>query len=347
MRAGLAVALPGIVVATILGPTPAEALIPPDTDCRAGPVAMTFDDGPHPEHTPRLLAVLRRHRAQATFYVQGRNAARHRRTVRRMVRDGHAVENHSWDHPTLTDLSSHQVRDQLARTSATIRRITGRTPKHFRPPYGATDARVDAIARDLGLRRQLWTIDTRDWTGASPRVIADRAIDGVRPHRRNVILMHDGVRASGNTVDAVGRIVRELRRRGHCLVPQQKMMAFQRPRARPRTFTEPRRRHGDRTIVIALDSPAQRRARVRVTTVDGSAVARVHFRPRTAWVRFARGQRTASITIRLLRVPEDGRDRAFRIRLSHPRHLTVAARHRTTRYVIVDRGPTVEPSPAP
>jgi peptidoglycan/xylan/chitin deacetylase (PgdA/CDA1 family) len=129
--------LPVIVAALVLSSVaPADALIRPDTACRSGRVSLTFDDGPEPVTTPRLLSILARHRTQATFFVQGRNVRRHPEIVRRMVRDGHAVEDHSWDHPQLTARSDHSVRRQLRLTKREIRAAGGRSPSFYRPPYG-------------------------------------------------------------------------------------------------------------------------------------------------------------------------------------------------------------------
>lgn len=346
MRTRIVFVLAGAMLGALLLPAPAHALIPPDTKCRAGKVAMTFDDGPHRVNTARLLKVLRKQRAQSTFYVQGQHAKRYPSLLRQMVRDGHAVENHSWNHPDLTTLSGAQVRHQLSSTTKSIHQATGRTPKFFRPPYGATDGRIVAIARDLGLRQQLWTIDTRDWAGSSGATIAHRALTGLRKNRTNVILLHDGIGNSPRTIDAVPRIVEQARKRGYCFAPQQAMMARQKPRIQSRKITEPKTASVVRTFTVKLDSPAQRRGRVLVTTVDGSARAGTHYRKRRVWVTFRRGQKTTKVKVRILRAADDHADRAFQMMLSRPRGLKVTTKNRATRFVIRDNG-VVTPKPPP
>lgn len=344
MRLLPAVSVTGALLAGLFLPTSAQALIPPDVRCSAGRVALTFDDGPHPQHTARLLKVLRLHRAQATFYVQGQHADRRPELLRTMVRDGHAVENHSWNHPTLTGMSSGAVRGQLADTTRAIRKATGQTPHYFRPPYGATDGRIEAIGRDLGLRQQLWTVDTRDWAGLSGTAIADRALAGVRKHQRNVILLHDGVVNSPRTVDAVPAIVKGLRKRGYCLVPQQSMMARQKVRIQARKVTEPRQGSIVKTFVLRLDTPAQRRGRVLVTAVDRSAKAGRHYRRSPVWVRFKRGHTKARVKVRILQVPDENVNRTFVLRLRRPHELRITKRSRVRKVVIRDNG-VVRPPP--
>lgn len=313
------------------------ALIPPDLACTSGRVAITFDDGPHATFTPRLLAKLRKHRAQATFYLQGHLVERRPGMVRQMIRDGHAVANHSWDHPNLTKVSSGEAATQLRRTSAAIRSAISQRPGLFRPPYGATNSRIASIARDHGMRQQLWTIDTRDWARLSSSEITKRALIGLRKHRRNVILMHDGVANSAQTVAAVPAIIKGLRKRGYCLVPQQRMMAFQRVSGKARAVREPRERLVVKTMVLHLDGPAQRPGRVRVVPHDGTAKLGVHYRFTPQWVHFARGDRRAAVKVRILRA-DDNVTRTFALKLTRPKRLVVRPGHRRIPVTIRDNG---------
>jgi len=85
-------------------------------------VALTFDDGPHPTHTPRLLNILRSHNVKATFYVTGQNAARYPSLIQRIVSEGHEIGNHTWSHPNLTKLSDSAVKSQLDRSNTAIKK---------------------------------------------------------------------------------------------------------------------------------------------------------------------------------------------------------------------------------
>lgn len=176
-----------------------------------GYVALTFDDGPHPDTTVPLLAALRAGGAVATFFIRGEQAARHRDLLRAVRADGHGIANHSYTHPHLTEVDDATVVREIDSTQAVIREITGQTPTLFRPPYGDTDARVRGHVARFGLTEVLWTVDTRDWAGTSTDEIVE-AVSTVQPG--GVVLMHDyGYRA---TVAAVPRILRELARRGLC-----------------------------------------------------------------------------------------------------------------------------------
>ncbi|MEM8924744.1 MAG: polysaccharide deacetylase family protein [Actinomycetota bacterium] len=169
-------------------------------------VYLTFDDGPGVS-TPGFLDVLAAHRAQATFFITGGATVASPDVARRIVADGHAVANHTWNHPQLTSLSSPAIADQLLRTTDVIRTTTGVTPTCFRPPFGATDGRVQSVAESVGVgnatwttasggHRGLWDVDTNDWrlslassswTEARMRAELDRVGDG------DVVLMHDGL----------------------------------------------------------------------------------------------------------------------------------------------------------
>jgi peptidoglycan/xylan/chitin deacetylase (PgdA/CDA1 family) len=174
-----------------------------------GYVALTFDDGPHPDTTLPLLAALRAGGAGATFFIRGEQAARHRDLLRAVRADGHGIANHTYTHPHLTEVDDGIAVREIDETQAIVREITGQTPTLFRPPYGDTDARVRGHAARFGLTEVLWTVDTRDWADTSTDEIVAAAAN-VQPG--GIILMHDyGYRT---TVAAVPRILRELAARG-------------------------------------------------------------------------------------------------------------------------------------
>ncbi len=188
----------------------------------AGKVALTFDDGPS-AYTDAIVATLERRGVDATFYVIGSQVAREGARLARMRDAGHAIGNHSWDHPQLTNLGDAQVRRQLDDTSGAIERAIGIRPDTFRPPYGARNDRVDGIARELGMRDVIWDVDTVDWSRPGADAIANTAVRNARDG--SVILMHDGGGNRQQTVDALDRIITGLQDRGFELVTVPQLVA--------------------------------------------------------------------------------------------------------------------------
>ena len=174
-----------------------------------GYVALTFDDGPHPDSTPALLAALARHRARATFFIWGAHALRHPDHLRAVYAAGMWLGNHTQTHPHLTRADRATVVAELSGAQQSVRRATGLSPTLFRPPYGDTGDGVRAVAAEFGLTEVLWSVDTRDWAGVS----ADEIVEAAgRVEPGGIILMHDGGHRS--TVEAVPRILRMLADRG-------------------------------------------------------------------------------------------------------------------------------------
>lgn len=177
-------------------------------------VGLTFDDGPLPPYTNEILDALRRYRVKATFFPLGQMVREHPNVMRRAVREGNLVGNHSYSHPVLTRLSDDGVREQLASTSALVVKASGVRPRWMRPPGGATDNRVNEAAAKLGMKVAMWDVTAVDWEGSpSYSAIVKRVADQVEPF--DIVLMHDGGGDRSQTAKAIPAMIRRLMLKGY------------------------------------------------------------------------------------------------------------------------------------
>jgi peptidoglycan/xylan/chitin deacetylase (PgdA/CDA1 family) len=176
-------------------------------------VALTFDDGPSPEYTSRVLAVLRRLRVPATFFVVGYLAAEYPALVRAERHAGMVVGNHTYNHPEIPpfdELPAPLVRDEIALANEELARAGVRS-RLFRPPGGSTSPTVVRAARALGERVVLWSVDPTDWRpGIGAKQIIRRVLAAIRPG--SIVLLHDGGGDRSATVAALPGIVKGIRR---------------------------------------------------------------------------------------------------------------------------------------
>ncbi|HHB81084.1 MAG TPA: polysaccharide deacetylase family protein, partial [Aliiroseovarius sp.] len=142
---------------------------------------MTFDDGPHPDLTPKLLDILKARRIRATFYVIGQNVARYPEIVKRMVGEGHELGNHTWSHPYLTKRSKKSVLRELDRTSDAIYKAVRKVPVTMRPPYGALyTSQRRYIHAERQMPTSLWSVDPQDWRRPGASVVTKRIVSHAR-----------------------------------------------------------------------------------------------------------------------------------------------------------------------
>ncbi len=178
-------------------------------------IALTFDDGPGP-YTLKILAVLRRIHAPATFFEIGRLVDAYPSITRRLAHNGEVIGDHTQHHSFLAVLSPRQQRDEVVGAEHAIARAGAPYPHLFRPPYGSFDRATLAILRAHNLLMVLWSVDTSDYVRPGVHRIVDAAVGGARPGA--IILLHDGGGNRSETVAALPRIIRLLRRRGYRLV---------------------------------------------------------------------------------------------------------------------------------
>jgi peptidoglycan/xylan/chitin deacetylase (PgdA/CDA1 family) len=191
---------------------PNPALVPSYAASGRRKVWLTFDDGPHPRYTARVLDVLAAHGVKATFFVIGRNAKDFMSVIARAADAGHRIGNHTYNHPDLTGLSEARVRDELKRTEALIGRHM-RGPKLMRPPYGAHNGMVDRVVRGLGYRLVIWSVDTVDWSRAfKPDKWVRHGVNQISARSNSVVLNHD---VHKTTVDHLDTFIRRIKALGN------------------------------------------------------------------------------------------------------------------------------------
>jgi peptidoglycan/xylan/chitin deacetylase (PgdA/CDA1 family) len=176
-------------------------------------VALTFDDGPHPVYTPKVLNQLKAAGVKATFCVVGTEVRQYPALVARIVREGHSLCNHSWRHDIgLGKRSEAQIRADLARTNQEIKRAApGATIPFYRQPGGKWTAAVVKVAKSLGMTPLHWDTDPSDWEKPAASVISKRVIGLARAG--SVILLHDGGGDRSTTVAAVPGLIATLKRK--------------------------------------------------------------------------------------------------------------------------------------
>lgn len=185
-------------------------------------VAMTFDDGPHPRNTPRLLDMLRDRNIKATFYVIGRNVDLYPALTRRIVAEGHEIGNHTYTHGNLTKMSDEKVREEMVKCRASIAKASGVQPRTMRPPYGALLQRQRSmIHSEFGYPTIMWSVDPRDWQRPGPSVVTSRILSGTTPGA--IILAHD---LHAPTVDAMPGTLDGLLRKGYKFVTVSQLLAM-------------------------------------------------------------------------------------------------------------------------
>lgn len=174
-------------------------------------IAITFDDGPDPKNTPRLLAILKERGIKATFYLLGRSVNSFPQVVREIVADGHEIGNHTWDHKDLSHLSDAACLEELQKTQDAIVSACNITPATFRPPYGKVKmTQRKEIMEKFHYPAIIWEVDTEDWKKPfSSQKVHDTILKDTKPG--SIILCHD---IHAWTVDAMPAALDELKAKG-------------------------------------------------------------------------------------------------------------------------------------
>lgn len=179
-------------------------------------VALTFDDGPHPRQTMKILDYLDKEDIKATFFVIGVNAKQWGDIVREEIERGHEIGNHTYTHDRAKRESAPALKSDLLTNQSLLEEEFGYKTSLFRPPEGVCNENVKSVACDLGYSLILWDIDTKDWAHSSASSIVENVMNNVRDG--DVILFHDYVSGENHTLEALKTIVPMLKEEGYTFV---------------------------------------------------------------------------------------------------------------------------------
>ena len=182
-------------------------------------VALTFDDGPDPRWTPRVLELLRQYHAHATFFQVGKNVVAHPDLVHAVLDDGDEVADHTWDHPDLELMPAAQVGTEITQGADALRQVGAPSPKYFRPPKGLTDEAVGVLADANQYRTIFWDLCLERFVDHTPdmRDALDHMLTRVKPG--SIILAHDGgIPDRTKTMKTLPMLLQGLKARGYKMV---------------------------------------------------------------------------------------------------------------------------------
>ncbi|PTM56485.1 polysaccharide deacetylase family protein [Desmospora activa] len=187
-------------------------------------IALTFDDGPNPRYTTEILDILKKYDAKATFFVIGEQVEKYPELVKREIREGHEVGNHTFHHRSIKRQNAATISHELAETDILVLGLTGIHPHLFRPPGGYYDQPTVETATKAGYQVVMWSWhqDTRDWSRPGVHKIASTVINNAR--NGDIVLLHDHGGNRKQTVAALKRILPALKKKGYQFITVSEMM---------------------------------------------------------------------------------------------------------------------------
>lgn len=211
---GISLYVIGIVLSVMSLPAGAHAIKPHtcSTFAAKGTVALTFDDGPSPVFTRKVLDILKKYHIKATFFVVGEKAKAYPKFLREMVATGNVVGNHSNTHPVFPRLSHSELRKEITDSEKIIHNITGIKTRLFRFPYGSANKKLRNYVLSSGMKPIFWGYTPDDYRRPGSSVIASRVIRHACSGQ--IILLHDGPSKRQQTIDALPKIIEGVKKKG-------------------------------------------------------------------------------------------------------------------------------------
>ena len=187
-------------------------------------IALTFDDGPHPSLTPKILEILAKHHVSATFFMVGQNVINYPQAARSVINAGHEVGNHTFTHPHIATLGDASIMDEIGRCEDALEELCEYRPHLLRTPEGAVSASLERCLADEDYILVLWSLDTRDWDNKSTACIVQTVLDNVKPG--DIILMHDYIGYHSKTPEALDVIIPALLAQGYEFVTVSELLGI-------------------------------------------------------------------------------------------------------------------------
>lgn len=180
-------------------------------------IALTFDDGPHPTQTKRILDILDRYGVRATFFMVGENVENYPDAAKEVAARGHEIGNHTFSHARLGCLDTESVNEEISHCEKTIERICGTHPHLFRPPQGVLNEAIEGCSVERDYRLILWSLDTRDWEVKNTDRIVKKVLSEIKAG--DIVLMHDYIGTHSRTAEALEILLPQLLKQGFEPVP--------------------------------------------------------------------------------------------------------------------------------
>jgi len=201
-------------------------------------IALTFDDGPDPVFTTKVVDLLDRYEVKGTFFVIGRNVEDYPETAKLIVEHGHEIGNHTYSHTNLGHIGKDRIEEEVEKAQRAIVDATAAQPCLFRPPHGTYNDTIVVIVRDLGYRVVLWswTQDTIDWCNPGTNYIIDKVLNNA--HSGDIIIFHDAGGDRSQTVMALEPIIIELKQRDFQMVTVSELLSQEEDDTRERSISQ-------------------------------------------------------------------------------------------------------------
>ena len=185
-------------------------------------IALSFDDGPHPSFTPKILSLLENYGIKATFFMIGCNVAHYPEIAKRVASEGHEIGNHTYSHPHMKQLSLRDLLGEVRKTEEILHENGIEKPRLFRPPEGfRSKEQVEALENE-GYQTIIWSLDTRDWEGKAAGEIISVVLNDVQGG--DILLFHDYTSRKNTTITALEQLIPRLIKDGYEFVTVSELM---------------------------------------------------------------------------------------------------------------------------